>query len=99
MKLFTETPGEDPFRTASYIRQLVLGLQGPQNAKYMKVAATCKHYAGYDIENYEGNIRIQNDVMISTQDLSEYYTPAFQSCARDSDVAGIMCSYSKSTSL
>jgi len=49
--------------------------------------------AGYDIEDWEGNERYGFDAVIDTQDLAEYYMPAFEACVRDSDVRGIMCSY------
>ena len=32
---------------------------------------------------------------MSLQDLSEYYLPPFQECARDSNVGSIMCSYNR----
>ncbi len=46
-------PSEDPFFISQYVKQLIPGLQGglePQG-KYWKLVATCKHYAGYDIES------------------------------------------------
>lgn len=88
-----ETPGEDPFHIARYVYSLVDGLQngiGPANPR---VVATCKHFAGYDIEDWEGNQRYGFNAIISTQDLSEYYLPPFKSCARDAQVDAIMCSY------
>lgn len=88
-----ETPGEDPFHIARYVYNLVDGLQngiGPTNPR---VVATCKHFAGYDIEDWEGNARYGFNAIISTQDLSEYYLPPFKSCARDAKVDAIMCSY------
>lgn len=33
------------------------------------------------------------NAVISTQDLSEFYTPSFQSCVRDAHVGSVMCSY------
>lgn len=70
------------------------GLQGGLDPKpYFKVGADCKHFAGYDLENWEGNIRTAYNAIISTQDLSEYYLPQFQSCVRDAKVASVMCSY------
>ncbi|CAK7200632.1 hypothetical protein SEUCBS139899_003330 [Sporothrix eucalyptigena] len=58
-----------------------------------KVIATCKHFAAYDLERWEGTVRYGFDAVVSLQDLSEYYLPAFQQCARDSQVGSIMCSY------
>lgn len=45
------------------------------------------------METWNGNFRYQFDAKISMQDLSEYYIPPFQSCARDSNVGAAMCSY------
>ncbi|ERS96482.1 uncharacterized protein SPSK_01477 [Sporothrix schenckii 1099-18] len=58
-----------------------------------KIIATCKHYAAYDLERWNGTERYGFDAIVSLQDLSEYYLPAFQQCARDSRVGSIMCSY------
>ncbi|KAF2705212.1 glycoside hydrolase family 3 protein [Pleomassaria siparia CBS 279.74] len=88
-----ETPGEDPFHLSSYVHALIQGLQGDSSDPYKRVVATCKHYAGYDMENWNGNFRYQFDAQISQQDLVEYYLPSFQSCARDSNVGAFMCSY------
>ncbi|KAG6872103.1 hypothetical protein C0995_012989 [Termitomyces sp. Mi166 len=89
-----ETPGEDPFHISQYVLNLIDGLQGGIDPKpYFKVVADCKHYAAYDLENWEGNIRTSFDAQVSIQDLSEYYLPSFQSCVRDAKVGSIMCSY------
>lgn len=89
-----ETPGEDPFHISQYVLKLIDGLQGGVDPKpYFKIVADCKHYAAYDLENWEGNIRTSFDALVSLQDLSEYYLPSFQSCARDAKVGSIMCSY------
>ena len=89
-----ETPGEDPFHIAQYVYQLVTGLQGGLSpSPYYKVVADCKHFAGYDLENWHGNSRMAFNAIISTQDLAEYYTPSFQSCVRDAHVGSVMCSY------
>ncbi|KAK7737380.1 hypothetical protein SLS53_006685 [Cytospora paraplurivora] len=94
-----ETPGEDPYHLSSYVKSLIAGLEGTgdvewnENGKYKKIASTCKHFAGYDVENWDGNYRYQFDASISTQDLVEYYLPSFQTCARDAKVGGFMCSY------
>lgn len=94
-----ETPGEDPFHLSSYVKALVAGLQGTDDAagsvdgRYKKVISTCKHFAGYDVENWNGNYRYQFDASISTQDMVEYYLPSFQACARDAQVGAFMCSY------
>lgn len=94
-----ETPGEDPFHLSSYVKALIAGLEGTgdsagnKDGKYKKVVSTCKHFAGYDLENWNGNFRYQFDASISTQDMVEYYLPSFQACARDAKVGAFMCSY------
>lgn len=88
-----ETPGEDTFLIKSYIENMVTGLQGGKSPDVYKIIATCKHYAGYDIEFWHGNNRYGFDAIIDTQDLSEFYMQPFQQCARDTKVGSIMCSY------
>ncbi|KAK3395464.1 glycoside hydrolase [Sordaria brevicollis] len=86
-----ETPGEDPLRIKGYVKAMVAGLEGDKTVR--KVIATCKHYAAYDLERWRGLTRYEFDAVVSLQDLSEYYLPPFQHCARDSKVGSIMCSY------
>ncbi|KAF5388179.1 hypothetical protein D9615_000074 [Tricholomella constricta] len=89
-----ETPGEDPYHISQYVLNLIDGLQGGIDPKpYFKVIADCKHYAAYDLEDWEGNIRNSFDAQVTLQDLSEYYLRPFQSCVRDAKVASVMCSY------
>ncbi|EIW53941.1 glycoside hydrolase family 3 protein [Trametes versicolor FP-101664 SS1] len=89
-----ETPGEDPFHLSQYVYNLILGLQGGLDPKpYFKVVADCKHFAAYDLENWEGIVRNGFDAIVSQQDLSEFYLPPFQTCVRDAKVASVMCSY------
>ncbi|GME36675.1 glycoside hydrolase family 3 protein [Neofusicoccum parvum] len=87
-----ESPGEDPVQVARYARAMVEGLQGEGEGPYRKTIATCKHYAGYDVEDWGGNDRYAYDARISPQDLSEYYTPPFRACAA-ATAGSIMCSY------
>ncbi|KZW02642.1 glycoside hydrolase family 3 protein [Exidia glandulosa HHB12029] len=89
-----ETPGEDPLHISRYVYHLVTALQGGVGpSPYFKVMADCKHFAGYDLEDWEGIDRFHFDAQISTQDLAEFYTPMFKSCVRDAKVASVMCSY------
>ncbi|KAJ7879522.1 glycoside hydrolase family 3 protein [Mycena olivaceomarginata] len=89
-----ETPGEDPFHVSQYVLNLIDGLQGGIDPEpYFKVMADCKHLAGYDLEASGGVSRHAFNAIITTQELSEYYLPSFQSCVRDAKVASVMCSY------
>ncbi|CZT07718.1 related to beta-xylosidase [Rhynchosporium graminicola] len=89
----SETPGEDPFHASQYVKSLIPGLQGEPGDPYMKVAATCKHFAGYDLELWNGIARYSFDAKIKPQDMRDFYLPAFQACARDSSVQSVMCAY------
>nr|C0STH4.1 RecName: Full=Probable exo-1,4-beta-xylosidase xlnD; AltName: Full=1,4-beta-D-xylan xylohydrolase xlnD; AltName: Full=Beta-xylosidase A; AltName: Full=Beta-xylosidase xlnD; AltName: Full=Xylobiase xlnD; Flags: Precursor [Aspergillus aculeatus]BAH30675.1 beta-xylosidase [Aspergillus aculeatus] len=89
-----ETPGEDAYTlTAAYAYEYITGIQGGVNPEHLKLAATAKHFAGYDIENWDNHSRLGNDVNITQQDLAEYYTPQFLVAARDAHVHSFMCSY------
>ncbi|CDO73054.1 Glycoside Hydrolase Family 3 protein [Trametes cinnabarina] len=89
-----ETPGEDPFHLSQYVYNLIVGLQGGLDPKpYFKVVADCKHFAAYDMDNWEGNVRYGFNAIVTQQDLSEFYLVPFQTCVRDAKVASVMCSY------
>lgn len=90
-----ETPGEDPFHLSSYVKSLIDGLQGGENPEIKRMGATCKHFAGYDLESWNGNHRHQFDAQIGSRDLVEYYMPPFQQCARDSNAFSFMCTYNE----
>ncbi|KIK32921.1 glycoside hydrolase family 3 protein [Suillus luteus UH-Slu-Lm8-n1] len=53
-----ETPGEDPYHLAQYVYNLVVGLQGELDSEpYYQVVSTCKHFAGYNLEDWDGTVR------------------------------------------
>lgn len=89
-----ETPGEDPFRVSGYAYNFVTAFQGGVDPKpYMKLAANCKHFLGYDLEEADGHSAHSFNAVISQQDIVEYYLPPFQACVRDAKAASVMCSY------
>lgn len=88
-----ETPGEDPFLTSEYVYTLIQGLQRGDDARYLKIAANCKHFDAYDLEKWNGMDRHHFNAKVSDQDLVETYLPPFQSCIEDAQAASIMCSY------
>ncbi|KAJ7769325.1 beta-xylosidase [Mycena metata] len=88
-----ETPGEDPFRSAQYAFNYVQGLQGGIDPPQIKIVATCKHFAGYDLEDPPGTNRFVFNAVISQQDLASYYVPPFQSCVRDAKAGAVMCGF------
>lgn len=52
-----ETPGEDPLLSSKYGAGYVQGLQRQTddgNSDRLKVAACCKHYTAYDLDNWKG---------------------------------------------
>lgn len=95
-----ETPGEDPLRVSGYVERLLRGMEfagksSPSETEKRQIIATCKHYAAYDLERWNGVVRYSFDAIVSMQDLVEYYLPPFRQCARDSNVGSIMCSYNR----
>jgi beta-D-xylosidase 4 len=82
---------------SNYVKHLLSGMewasQDPAAIEKRQVVATCKHYAAYDLERWNGVVRYAFDAIVSMQDLVEYYLPPFKQCARDSNVGSIMCSY------
>ena len=48
-----ETPGEDPVVAGKYAASYVRGLQGNDGDR-LKVAACCKHFTAYDLDNWNG---------------------------------------------
>ncbi|KAJ5586615.1 exo-1-4-beta-xylosidase xlnD [Penicillium hetheringtonii] len=89
-----ETPGEDAhFLCSAYAYDYITGIQGGVDPDHLKLVATAKHYAGYDIENWDGHSRLGNNMNITQQDLAEYFTPQFVAAVRDAKVHSVMSSY------
>lgn len=98
-----ETPGEDPFVVGKYSINYVRGLQDVEgsnidkNLAYrpLKVAACCKHYAAYDLDNWQGTTRFVFDAKVTEQDMLETFLRPFEMCVREGDAASVMCSYNR----
>ena len=88
----SETYGEDPFLTSSMTKSFVQALQEQTKDGLLKVGATCKHFAGYSLEQWSGISRFEFNAIINARDLQETYLPAFEACV-DAKVSSIMCSY------
>ncbi|EPS25118.1 putative beta-xylosidase [Penicillium oxalicum 114-2] len=89
-----ETPGEDAYCLCSaYAYEYITGVQGGLDPEHLKLVANAKHFAGYDIENWNNHSRLGNDLNITQQDLAEYYTPQFVTAVRDARVHSVMSSY------
>ncbi|CAN6484773.1 unnamed protein product [Victoria cruziana] len=92
-----ETPGEDPLLTSKYAVHYVKGLQQTDSGyrDRLKVAACCKHYTAYDVDNWKGVLRYTFNAQVTKQDMEDTFQPPFESCVVDGDVAGVMCSYNQ----
>ncbi|KAE8717786.1 Beta-D-xylosidase 4 [Hibiscus syriacus] len=89
-----ETPGEDPVLAGKYAARYVRGLQSSTGTR-LKVAACCKHYTAYDIDNWNGVDRYHFNAKVSKQDLADTYDVPFKACVVEGKVASVMCSYNQ----
>jgi beta-glucosidase len=83
-----EAFGEDPWLTSRMTVAYVQGTQG-DHPKYLKLAATLKHYA----VNNEERDRLKIDVTVSERMLREYYLPHFKAGIVEGKAQSIMSSY------
>jgi beta-glucosidase len=83
-----ECYGEDPYLTGRLGVAYVKGLQG-DDGKYMKLAATLKHYA---VNNVEKN-RLSLSATVPERILYEYWLPHFRDCVVEGHVASMMAAY------
>jgi beta-glucosidase len=86
-----ETYGEDPYLTSRMGVAFVTGLQG-DDARYVKVDATAKHYA---VHSGPEATRHFFDVHPSERDLYETYLPAFRALVQEGHVNSIMGAYNR----
>jgi beta-glucosidase len=85
-----ETYGEDPYLTSLIGVAFVNGLQG-DNPKYLKTAATAKHFA---VHSGPEKLRHEFDAIVSKKDLNETYLPAFEALIK-ANVESVMCAYNR----
>ncbi|XP_043709638.1 probable beta-D-xylosidase 2 [Telopea speciosissima] len=92
-----ETPGEDPVLASKYAVNYVKGLQEPYgtDGSRLKVAACCKHYTAYDVDNWNGVDRYHFNALVSKQDLKDTFDVPFKACVSEGKVASVMCSYNQ----
>jgi beta-glucosidase len=83
-----EAFGEDPWLSSRMTVAYVGGTQG-DDPKYLKLAATLKHYA----VNNEERDRLKIDVAVSERMLREYYLPHFRAGIVEGRAQSIMSSY------
>ncbi|MBV9195251.1 MAG: glycoside hydrolase family 3 C-terminal domain-containing protein [Solirubrobacterales bacterium] len=89
-----EAFGEDPHLVSQMAGAYVEGYQGETLSgiplsKYLKVAATAKHYALNNVEDY----RTPGGSGTNDEDLRDYYTAQFRDLVEKAHVNGIMTSY------
>ncbi|MBA0861773.1 hypothetical protein Goshw_000644 [Gossypium schwendimanii] len=89
-----ETPGEDPVLAGTYAAYYVKGLQGYDGDR-LKVAACCKHFTAYDLDNWNGVDRFHFNAQVSKQDIEDTFDVPFKMCVQDGNVASVMCSYNE----
>ncbi len=83
-----EAFGEDPLLASRMTVAYVKGTQG-DDAKYLKLAATPKHYAVYNQERD----RVSSSVTVSERMLREYFLPQFKAAIMEGHAQSIMSSY------
>ncbi|GAB4820706.1 hypothetical protein N2152v2_007752 [Parachlorella kessleri] len=88
----SETYGEDPKLTSEMAKAFVRGLQG-NHSKYVKAGATCKHFAAYSLEQWQGISRFAFDAVLDPRDVEDTYLPAFRACVSEAGASSVMCSY------
>jgi len=86
-----ETYGEDPYLTARLAVNFIKGLQG-NDAKYLKVIATAKHYAVHSGPEFS---RHTDNIFINDRDLYDTYLPAFKAAVKEANVQSVMCAYNR----
>lgn len=89
-----ETPGEDPVLAGKYAASYVKGLQG-NDGNRLKVAACCKHFTAYDLDNWNGVDRYHFNAEVSRQDIVDTFDVPFKMCVKEGKVASVMCSYNQ----
>ncbi|KAG6593233.1 putative beta-D-xylosidase 2, partial [Cucurbita argyrosperma subsp. sororia] len=89
-----ETPGEDPLVAGTYASSYVRGLQGNDGDR-LKVAACCKHFTAYDLDNWNGTDRFHFNAKVTRQDRVDTFDVPFRMCVKEGKVASVMCSYNQ----
>jgi beta-glucosidase len=83
-----ECYGEDPYLTGRMGVAYVEGLQG-DDPRYMKLAATLKHYAVNNVEKGRTSLSAH----VPERMLYEYWLPHFRDCAVEAHAASMMAAY------
>jgi beta-glucosidase len=83
-----ETYSEDPFLDGRIAVAYVEGLQG-NDPRYLKTAATLKHYAVNNVERGRQALKVN----VSERMLYEYWLPHFRDCVVEAHAQSLMASY------
>ncbi|KAG4170104.1 hypothetical protein ERO13_A12G126000v2 [Gossypium hirsutum] len=83
-----------PVLAGTYAAYYVKGLQGNDGDR-LKVAACCKHFTAYDLDNWNGVDRFHFNAQVSKQDIEDTFDVPFKMCVQDGNVASVMCSYNE----
>jgi beta-glucosidase len=83
-----ECYGEDPYLTGRIGVAYVRGLQG-DDPKYLKLAATLKHYAVNNVEKDRQKL----SATVGERMLHEYWLPHFRDCIVEAKAQSVMASY------
>lgn len=79
---------EDPFLTGRMAVAYVRGLQG-EDVAHLKLAATVKHFAVYNVENG----RQHNSAQVDERNLMEYWLPQWKAAFEEGHAQSVMSSY------
>jgi beta-glucosidase len=86
-----ETYGECPYLTAQIGVAFVKGMQG-NDAKYLKLVATPKHYA---VHSGPESDRHTFNAVVDERDLRETYLPHFEACVKEAAAYSVMGAYNR----
>lgn len=89
-----ETPGEDPVLSSKYGAAYVRGLQERDDGdkEKLKVAACCKHYTAYDVDNWKGIQRYNfNAIVLPTTQPIYNSIILYNSSIRFEDIIVFLC--------
>ena len=88
-----ESVSEDPWLNGAYSSNFVAGIQGAgDGVKFTKIAACCKHFYAYSLEDADGFTRHNFNAAVTARDLAETYLPPFAACVAAAPEQ-VMCSY------
>jgi beta-D-xylosidase 4 len=85
-----EVPSEDPFLSGEYAKHYIQGMQQRDAQGYLKMHASIKHFAAYNVEAGRAGF----DGQIDKLNMVDTYLPAFEKGIKEGKAGGAMCSYS-----